>query len=150
MLGLPFCKPLIVTSFVDDLLQKTKSSQHSLLSQKNLIPTFRLNVGSSFLKSSEEKDDSEATSRRSQSDVLSPKKSILKASPTTKPVANPTTTTSNARANLMAKDDKKIHFDLNENLELHSEVWLTNNLGRQEGGKGALAPLADQCSFKII
>ncbi len=107
-----------MTSFMNDLLQKSKSSQ-----QKNIILTFRLNVGSSFLKSSEEKEDSEATSRRSQADVLSPKKSILKASPANKPVANPTTsTTSNARANLMAKDDKKIHFDLNENLELHSEV----------------------------
>ena len=96
---------------------------------------FRHFAGTSFLKSSEERDDSEATSRKSQSDGLSPKKSILKPSPA-KPAANPTTTTttttSNARANLMAKDDKKIHFDLNENLELHSEVrnkqWYTRYL----------------------
>ena len=51
---------------------------------------------------------------------MSPKKSILKAAPKT---------TSNARANLMAKDDKKIHFDLNENMQLCSEVTLITILG---------------------
>ena len=52
---------------------------------------------------------------------LSPKKSILKASPAKK-------TGSTARANLMAKDDKKIQFDLNETMKLFSEVTILNKL----------------------
>ena len=91
-------------------------------------------TGNSFLKSSEDKDDSEY-SRKSQLD-LSSKKSILKPTPqsTTATAAltskTPFTTggskapTSNARLNLMAKDDKKIHFDLNESLEIASEVTI--------------------------
>ena len=60
------------------------------------------------------------SSRKLHQLELSPKKSILKAAPKT---------TSNARANLMAKDDKKIHFDLNENMQLCSEVTLITILG---------------------
>ena len=70
---------------------------------------------------------------------MSPKKSILK--PTTQSTTTATAAlnsktptpftaggskapTSNARLNLMAKDDKKIHFDLNESLEIASEVTI--------------------------
>ena len=68
---------------------------------------------------------------------MSPKKSILKPTPqstTTAALTSKTPTsfttggskapTSNARLNLMAKDDKKIHFDLNESLEIASEVTI--------------------------
>ena len=102
-------------------------------------------LGTSFLKSSDEKDDSEI-SRRSFSETdlsrknvpepetvrknqldLSPKKSILKTSPSKqqqRQQQQPQQQSANARANLRAKDDKKIHFDLNENLQLYSEVSL--------------------------
>ena len=99
-------------------------------------------LGTSFLKSSDEKDDSEI-SRRSFSETdlsrknvpepetvrknqldLSPKKSILKTSPSKPQQQQQQHQSANARANLRAKDDKKIHFDLNENLQLYSEVSL--------------------------
>ena len=124
-------------------------------------------LGSSFLKSSDEKDDSEM-SRKSFSETdltrkfrpdstgeyqpdnnsrdstpksrldLSPKKSILKTSPSKQQQQQQqqhqrpkqqqaqekqlATAKNNNRANLIAKDDRKIHFNLNENLQLYSEV----------------------------